>query len=491
MRQPNRLPVFTAFIFVLFFYSCATSEDTVIVVDDAPRMQTEQESDAETDSEPFREITIGLIDPVTNFDPLFARSLSEKRVVSLIYDGLLALDKNGDPVPSVAKEIEQSDDGLVYTITINRDLFYHDSPVFPAGIGRRIHAADVKWAFERTARSSVPPNAGELLMNVRGYENYYLEQRTLYDNDKRVIQEVSGVQVQDQETVLIELIEPDSLFMEKLASPFLSVYPREAVVNNPETLAKNPVGTGHYMLSRVGNDGKIYLSRNDSENGRNRPDKPGINQIEVMYYGQESQLFQDFARGNIDWIPEIGPEIKEQVMSDNNELDSSYEGLYEITVYPNERVTAFYLNPRSAVDTSWLRSRLSMLTSEDFIRGSEVTLNTEEFEMDEEAEPREQYYVMLTNNFYARSALSQLHNLVFQPESSLAFFDIRVPTRATAIFTESRDSVHNLWSPISSDYWLRINSKIVSLTYRHIKNVPESEVPWGLFLNEIVIDENN
>lgn len=488
----SRFIRFPLILLITFFISsCATSEDTILVVDQAPSQSKSESQQDEDVEEEFRQITLGLIDPVTNFDPLYARTLSEKRIISLIYESLLTLDKDGTPTPSVANEIDVSDNGLVYTIHINRNLFYHDSPVFTAGIGRRIHAADVKWAFERTAKANVPPNAAMLLMNIKGYENYYLEQRSLYDNERRVLEEVTGIQTIDAETVQIELTEPDSLFMDKLASPYLSIYPREAVLNNPETLSQKPVGTGYYLLTRVEDGGRIILTRNDSENGRDRTNKPDINRIDAVYYGQETSLFQDFARGDIDWIPEIGPEMKQQVLTDDNQIDPAYADAYEAVVHPIERTTAFYLNPRSTISTDWLRSKLSLLTSEDFIRGEDISLHVEDFTVNEDAEPEENYYVMLTDNLYARSTLSQLHNLIFLPESSLVFYDIRVPTRTTSIYTKSSDSIHSVWNPITDNFWLQINSKIVSLTNGHVQQKNPSQVPWLLHLHDLEFGNND
>ena len=485
-------PRFVIILLAVFLASCGSS-DEIIVVEQGPTIEPSQteESAAENEEEdPYREITIGLVDPVLNFDPLFARNLSSQRVITLIYETLLTLDKNGEPVPELAKEVNISEEGTVYTITLDRDRFYHDSGVFPAGVGRRIHARDVKWAFERSARTGVPESASGLLMNVNGYENYFLEQRTLYDDTRRVLDGVNGIQIADAATVLIELNEPDSLFLQKLASPYLSVYPEESVVNNEEGLAKNPVGSGPYEIARAEDGVRIVLTAYESSDEQSEREVAKIDRLEFVYLESEAEMFQQFANSEIDWIPEVSPGVQRQVLTETNELNPVYAEDFTAVRMNAERITAFYLNKRARVSQEWLRSRLAMLTAEDFYSQREVTLQTDGFAMSETAEPEEQYYVMLTDNMFAKNALNELHNLVFRPESALVFIDIRVPTRVTSIYTRVNDSLHSSWNPIETGYWLRMDSKIVSLHGSRVSNIEPSVVPWLLHLDDVKVNVN-
>ena len=470
----------------IFLQACGSTSDTITVVREAPRTERVQETEQKT---VFNEITLGLIDPVTNFDPLFARNLSTQRVLSLIYEGLFKLDNDGQPVPVLAKEIDISDDGLTYTITINRERLYHDSRIFTAGLGRRVHASDVKWAFERTALASVPPRAAELLMNVRGFENYYLEQRNIYDIDNRVLNEVRGIQVMNAETVRFHLNEPDDSFLKKLASPNLFIYPREAVTNNPDGIAKNPVGTGPYRLDQAEENGRVILVRHS--NNTEDSNLPIINRINAISFTSESDMFQQFARGDIDWIPEVGPDIKLQTLNGDYTLQSAYRDSYDVVAHEAYRINAFYLNNRSTVDQRWLRSRLSLLTPEDFRSRGNIELNLDRFETDEEAEKKEEYFLSFTDDLVATTLLTELHSLVFQPESSLVFFDIRVPTRQTSIFTTKSTSFRQQFDPLPGDYWLRSDTKIVSLYNNRISGIEPTAVPWALNIEHIRVQNGN
>ena len=216
MKQ-NSLRNFVLFLMLMaVVYACSSSESTVVVVEDAP--STQQAATTDSMDEQFTELSVGLIDSVTNFDPLFAENLSTQRTLSLIYEGLYTLDRQGNPVPAIASDVVISEDSLEYVFTLDQNKFFHSSSVFTSGIGRRVNALDVKNAFERTARLTVPNHAAQLLMGIRGYENYYLEQRSVYDPNQRVLKQVVGIQVIDRQTLGIVLKEKDPQFLTKLAS---------------------------------------------------------------------------------------------------------------------------------------------------------------------------------------------------------------------------------------------------------------------------------
>ncbi len=484
MNISLKFPLVFLIALAIFLHACGTS-DEVVVVEQTPRSDVAETADEE-DEESFYELTIGLIDPVRNFDPLFARNLSTKRTLSLIYDGLFTLNTEGEPVPELASDVTISDDGLEYLITIDRENFYHDSGVFTAGLGRRIHASDIKWALERTARAGVPPLAAELLMNVVGYENYFLEQRNVYDERNRVLQSVNGIQVVDAETVGIALNEPDPDFLHKLASPYLSIYPRETLRDNDEGLITNPVGTGSYTFNRLENDRTVVLVRNDNQNSTDRPQP---NRINLTYFSAETELFQQFANGEIDWIPEMGPEILMQVTDSGYNLQSAYRDSYNLINHNTERITTFYLHDRSIVNKDWLINRLALLTEEDITLRGNLTLRNQDFALNDEAEPLEEYYVAFTDNYIARALLNEFHNLIFRPESSLAFFDIRVPTRRTSIYTQFSDSVHQRLKRLPDGYWLRFDSRILSLNNPNVEGLESTAVPWDLQIKNIRLIE--
>lgn len=486
IKYVRNLTFFLSFLVV--FYGCSSSENTVVIVEEEPA--TEQAPRPDSLDEQFTEITVGLIDSVSNFDPLFAENLSTQRTLSLIYEGLYTLDREGNPIPAIAANVEISDDSLQYVFTLNENKFFHNSPVFTSGIGRRVTASDVKQAFERTAKNTVPEHAAQLLMNVAGFENYFLEQRSVYDSEKRVLEGVGGIQVLNQQTVAIVLTEKDPDFLRKLASPYLFVYPQESINSNNRPLHDNPVGTGPYYLNRVDGNGQIILSRDDRRN-ITEAHLSLLNQINLIHFADETQLFQEFIEGQTDWIPEIGPGISEQIINDNGKLRDTYEDNFDHTfnVVRNsaDRIIAIYLNSRATVNHNWLINRLAYLTNEDFNTRGNIMLNVDDFEITEDAEPREQYYASFTEDSFSRRLLTELHNIIFMPESSLVLFDIRVPTKQTSIYTENSSSLHEALDPLNKGYWMRMDTQILGLYKNRINAIEPTTVPWLLHIEEVSV----
>lgn len=485
MTHINRRLLPLAILIALLFHACSPSGNVTVVESD-PETRPAESADTLESEQTFQEITLGVIDPVTNFDPLFADNLSTMRILSLIYDGLYTLTPEGEPVPSLARDIDISDDGLEYTLTIDREIFFHDSEIFSSGVGRRIHADDVKWALERTAKVNVPEMASELLMNIVGYENYFFEQRKVYDEEKRVLEEVDGIQVENSNTVRFILKEEDDNFLKKLASPYLFIYPQEAMENN-NNLRQTPVGTGSYMLQTKNTENEIVLIHHEPEET-----EYAINRITATYFETEGDLFQDLASSEIDWIPETGPQTYQQVFSDNEaEVSNSYRANLQSTEHEAYRITSLYINRERNISNGidWFLNQLADVTEEDFSVPGDFQFQEQSIETTEEAEPDSNYFVPFTENEVARKLLNDLNENVIEPESSLVFYDILISTPSTVLYSLTGDSFHSEWNPNPSDYWLEVETNIISLYQSHLSGIQPSSVPWLLNIDNVRLNE--
>ncbi|MDZ7755702.1 ABC transporter substrate-binding protein [Rhodohalobacter sp.] len=475
---------------MILLYGCGTT-DTVTVVEQSPESATAQDGDESTQPrDEFQQLRVGTLEPITNFDPLFADNLSTLRVIALIYDGLFKLNPEGEPEPALVSDYSVSEDGRQYELTINRDLYFHDSNVFGAGVGRRIQADDIRWAFERTAKSHVPPTASQLLMNISGYENYFIEQRTIYDESKRVLDRITGIEVVDAETIRITLKQPDDTFLHKLASPYLSIYPREAAQNSDNSLKNAPVGTGAYVLNSA-TEGEIVLSRKPSPRFTDQIEKYPVNRIDFVYQSSESEMFQSFARENIDWMPELGPQIKKQVTVDGYNLNAAYENQFTLVQNSAKRLTMIYVNQNSEQNMDYVKNQLSELNADQFT--STGTVSFEPFEAsdaDSLAETPSELYIPFTDNPFAKTLLTDINNSVFQPETKLAFLDIRAVTPETSLYSRWTDSFHYPFfnGRNYAGYWLSAESVIIGIHHSFIDGIVPSSVPWLLPLEGLTVD---
>jgi peptide/nickel transport system substrate-binding protein len=85
---------------------------------------------------------------IDTLDPHKATSTLSLQVWSLIYDTLLATDKDGNPVPNLAKSWKVNDAGTEYTFTLNEGAVCHD--------GSPLDANDVKYTVDRAFDATNP-----------------------------------------------------------------------------------------------------------------------------------------------------------------------------------------------------------------------------------------------------------------------------------------------------------------------------------------------
>ena len=71
-------------------------------------------------------ITEGIIGTPRFANPALALTRADQDVTALVYSGLMKIGADGTLVNDVAESIEVSEDGLVYTIKLRRDVKFHD-----------------------------------------------------------------------------------------------------------------------------------------------------------------------------------------------------------------------------------------------------------------------------------------------------------------------------------------------------------------------------
>lgn len=485
---PHLSTALTALLLALLLSSCGSSEE-VRTIEEGPRSITERVSDTTATDDNFMELSVGILDPADNFDPLFADNLSTMRINSLLYDGLFTLTKDGSPESALVNETSVSDDSLTYTFSLNSSLFYHDNSAFLSGVGRRLQAADVKWAFERTASADVPPKVSRLLMNINGYEEFYLDQRHTYDPDRRALRGVSGIEVLGPHIIRFTLKEPDPDFTTKLASPYLFIYPREAIKTDGSTLKSNPVGTGAYQLNSH-TESSAVLTRAVSDGSDNRLTNPVLDRIEFIYSDDEGDLFQNYARGDTQWLPEIGPEAKRVAVNNQDELAVSYRENYELTS-AGHRSVYFYIQDSQLTQTGWLIDRLSDFNADslDTVDSLAVLNPLPEPNRESASEPNEVYLAAFSTDFFTRTLLSKIQHQYLGEEASLRLSSLRVPGPTSSIYTISTDSYHEKRIPVDPEPWMHLVSTVHGLHYQEIQGIGSHRVPWKLFVEEIRVVE--
>ncbi len=324
--------------------SCGPSENTVVIEDAPLSSGSTDTTDQQTEpAESFAQLTIGEKQAIRTLDPLYVENSSGMRAIQMLYEGLVQYNENGEIQSAIANDWTVSNNERTYRFTLNKDIFYQDSEIFSNGRGRRLTAADVKKAFERMAQADVPDRAAQLFMNIEGFEPYFQEQHRLMISADRQLNEVSGIDVRNDSTVAFTLVEPDEQFLQKLAAPYAVIYPPEAVKNN----SFQAVGTGPFRFSQQPSDTLHIFSRFDNYR---LPDQPKLDRVDVVTSSGETALLNALQRGDIQLIPELGPQQMQAVLGSNGQLNSTLNEGYRL--FNEKRSLSYFLSYNNGADLS-------------------------------------------------------------------------------------------------------------------------------------------
>ena len=148
----------------------------------------------------------------TSLDPHEIVNLRSFGVYSNIYEGLLALDVEGNVVPALATKWEQVDE-KTFRFTLRDGVLFHN--------GKKLTSEDVKFSFERMINSKI----------VSTYVSF-----------------LESVEVVDELTFIMHMKIPYSQLMITLTIPCCTIVSKKAVEDAGESFSRNPVGTGPYKF---------------------------------------------------------------------------------------------------------------------------------------------------------------------------------------------------------------------------------------------------
>ena len=139
---------------------------------------------------------------VDSFDPQLAGSDPELIIVENCFQGLLDKDENGTLIPGAAEKWEVSENGLVYTFYLNKNLFWSDGET-------PVTADDFLFAFERLFSPETSAPSRSDFFNI--------------ENSEKVLsgtysKHALGIKVIDKHTLTITLQSPDPLFPDLLTN---------------------------------------------------------------------------------------------------------------------------------------------------------------------------------------------------------------------------------------------------------------------------------
>jgi peptide/nickel transport system substrate-binding protein len=230
-------------------------------------------------------VRVGVDVDASSLDPRLMRDTTSYRVVDLLYDGLVRLDRFLRPLPALANSWE-SPEPTRWVFHLREGVRFHD--------GTELSSEDVVHTFE----TLLDPAFGAPL-------------RSLYEPIMRV-------EAIDAHTIAIVLEMPYAPLLSYLD---VGIVPREA-----EDLGSRPVGTGPYRLSRWERGSKIALEANRGYWGG----APSVGEIEMVVVSDNTARAQAFEAGDLDLIQSpLSPQDIRRLLADprfRSHLESGADG---------------------------------------------------------------------------------------------------------------------------------------------------------------------
>ena len=283
-------------------------------------------------------LTMTNTDPFT-LDPAVSSDALSAGYIMQIYNGLLKLDNNLEPVPDIAESMPTlSSDNLTYTFYLRKDVKFQD--------GIPVTASDFKYSWERAADPATnSPTAETYLGDIVGVNDMLAGKAN----------QISGVKVIDDYTLQVTLNSPESYFLYKLTFPSSFVVEKNNV-NSGANWWQKPVGTGPFKVQEWIKNTEFILTRNNLYYG----DKAKIAEIKMILNStsNDMDLFEtdqiDIASPSADYYDEI--------------MDKSQPFFQDLTISPSLSVDYIGFNCKQPpFDDPNIRKAFSMAIDKDTI----------------------------------------------------------------------------------------------------------------------------
>jgi peptide/nickel transport system substrate-binding protein len=237
--------------------------------------------------------TEGIVGSYTNSNPIYATSSVDSSVSRLLYSGLLSYDENGKLVPDLAESINLSKNNRIYTVTLKKNLYWHD--------GKPLTAKDVVYTFNTIKN----PEADSFL--ATGWQ---------------------GIQIEavDDHTVKFELANalgsfPGSLTTGILPEHILGSVPagqlRTSDFNTIDAIGSGPFSVGKVEVKDISDDVKSqtigFLPFDKYHKG-----KPALNRYIIKTFDSQESLKTAFSKGEITAASDVSSIFDDQTQEDKN-----------------------------------------------------------------------------------------------------------------------------------------------------------------------------
>ena len=264
-------------------------------------------------------------DGVATLDPAFAKNRSIMWVVHQLYSTLVETDDQLRFVPALARSWEVSADRRVWTFHLRNDVLFCDDPVFPGGKGRRLVASDVVYSFNRLLDPQTA-SSGAWIFHDRI--------DTAGGNGR--LPGGGAFQAVDDSTFRLQLARPFNPILGLLSMEYCSIVPKEAVEQYGKDFRRHPCGTGPFRFQSWEEGQALIFLKNEHYFERDSAGLalPYLDALKITFNEEKAAEFLLFRQGQLDFINEIDPSFKDEVLSKKGELKAEWRGKIVLSVAP-------------------------------------------------------------------------------------------------------------------------------------------------------------
>lgn len=182
-----------------------------------------------------------------------------------VYEGLVALDDDGEIVPALAESWEVSDDNQTYTFKLHEDVKFSDGAEFTAD--------DVKYSIERVKS-----------------DDWTISLKSGMDV-------VKDVEVVSPTEVAVHLEQPSNGWLYSMTTRIGAMFDTDGTTD----LANQAIGTGPFEVSDFKHDTSLTLTARDDYWG----EKPAVKTVTLKYFDDVNAQIAAIQSGDLDAISNL------------------------------------------------------------------------------------------------------------------------------------------------------------------------------------------
>ena len=253
---------------------------------------------------------------LASLDPAFAKNKQVMWASHQLYNTLIEIDSNMQMQPSLATHWTISDDNLTFTFFLRHDVLFTDDACFTNGKGRQLTAHDVEYSFKRIIDKNTA-SPGAWIFNNR-------------------VDSVNGFKTINDTTFQLKLARPFQSILGILSMQYCSVIPKEAVEKYKTDFRRHPVGTGPFSFVAWEEGQALILKKNENYFEKDAEGKslPYLDGIKVSFYDSKATEFLEFQQKRLDFIDDIDPSFKDEVLTRTGNLKKKWQGKIELQKHP-------------------------------------------------------------------------------------------------------------------------------------------------------------